>query len=378
MTAAHSTDALDAIFQRNQGQKTALENLAPRAGWTDKHGKRWSMASYASTQALIEHVWNRQGLPFLKDTLTAVAECRLQSRPSTMAGRMAYQADLVALWTAMALGGRGHFRMDTPIVQSLQKAMQDPEMGPGRAGWGTPGDGWLAQALDFLLEARLTASTRTPSDAFLSSPMALSTRLFVASENALSPCFFEPQDGFVQGSDLLGFSFDLRGATRAAVGTFPPDIEQGFGLLVINTMAAHFRAYQEFSSFIPGRQYASFWRNVGAERTTQARSMLFDQASKTFSQAGVNEEPVELSRSAEQLALMAVSTIPHTRQDLGAKETYVTQALIRGHAKTSPETMKLIEDAGLDLLIARDRSQNLNQALPAPTFHGRLRAGPRF
>ena len=222
--AADSTDHLDVLFRAPESEDldAKLAQLGPRGRWRDGKGRAWTLSEYASHRYLDmkcpAHVW--------KAIVRHVTQCI----PNTEAGRRGWRNDLVWLWVGEK------FNPLWSNASAVEEAIGHPDHGWDRAGWGIPGEGWIAHALACL---RGFCRTQVASDAsdwptLRTSCLKLSLQVLRGVTTTIV-CQKQPQ-ALVPLADL-DFPFMLRSSQDPSQILAPLELKESFGTLFLQCLA---------------------------------------------------------------------------------------------------------------------------------------------
>lgn len=378
MTHAAATSLIDDILRKNQDVFQKLGALAqgPRGVWEDKKGKRWTLASYVAYCCFQEEF-----SLFTNDWLNAAIELRTQSVPTDPALLPRYRLDLIWLWTAATLGPSAN-ALSQEAHQALQTAMQDPVTGPGKAGWGRRGTGWLGEAFSIIQQVHASdrKSVRAdPPELPLLLPMRALRGLLYANERTPLPFQFEPAQPQIQAS-RSGFVFPIRSTSRPEFSQFmvPADLKEHFSELAETSVLL---ALEVNSSALVGRpeEYNLFWKQLDPSTAERLIQSVFNHLSRALAENGpdgVNHKSTN-STFAKWLTMGAagLANSPHLMSS--AEVTYVVDSVMSGEVKLSEPSGGLLDQA-LSFVKNVRRQETLDAALPS-AFGDSLRSrGPRF
>jgi hypothetical protein len=388
MAAADSTDVLDHILKDyNTNILPRLQALGPRAAWVDRSGQRWTLPTYISACVLLQEF-----SPATNPWLEAAIQWRTQQPvPSNPTALHTYRRDLVWLWAASAMGSSTPMKLNNPALLLLQKAMQDPDLGPGFAGWGVRGEGWLAEALQIPArlikhiagyEERYRHIPLSPTDRHHSptiSPARLLTWLLHGNPLAPQPFLFEPNADLVPASDLSSMAFSPRSRTQTELPNVfvPRDIQDHLGTFTRAVIEASLNLDSDGPA---GRaaDFEAFWSNLPHATVVPLLSAIFSHLAEHLGQAGAGAtpEPLKLGASLEQWLSFSVPALADHREVLLQPNTgYVVGLIANGEVVPSRPSAAL--DEAVTMLQNLWKEQTLDTTLPK-AFGSSLRSTPRF
>lgn len=387
MAAADSTDVLDHILKDyNTNILPRLQALGPRGAWVDRAGQRWTLPTYIAACVLRED-FSPATTPWLE---SAIQWRTQQSSPVSPVALHTYRRDLIWLWTAVALGSTS-MKLDNPALLLLQKAMQDPTLGPGIAGWGTRGEGWLAEALQIPAMLKKHAAgyeeryryipfSPTQRDNHHSaSPTRLLTWILRGNPLAPQPFLFEPNADLVPATDLSSMAFSPRLKTQAELSTtfLPRDIQDHLGTLT----RAVIEASLNLESSGPAGNVAdfqAFWSNLSYPTVPPLLAAIFSHLAEHLDRAGAGStpEPLKLESSLEQWLSFSVPALAAHREVLLQPNTsYVVGLIASGEVIPSRTSAMLNETTTILRNLWKEKA--LDTTLPK-AFGSSLRSKPRF
>lgn len=381
MTAQDSVANLDAILKDNKNLLERFRALGPRAVWVDKENNRWSLPAYVSCCALQPFF-----SPNAQDWLKAAIEWRTtQPIPTSSLALQTYRQDLVWLWAAAALAPFTSLKMDQESgLLALKKAMEDPTTGPGPAGWGVRGEGWLAEALLLPRKARERGRThdqhyRDTHTPHLPSTSRLLTCLMHANTHFPHAFLFQPAVPLATPSELPAMAFSPRASRRSGFASFafPTDTLEHLGALSESVIAI---SLDGGYSPVPGNteDLKAFWKNIPRENSARLVSTIFYHLAEEMSSngAGSTAEPLEIKSPQDGWLGLAATALSHHPEALAHPNVqYVMRLLVEG--KVTMKQNNAVLSHALMVFQNMGRAETLDAALPA-AFGASLRHSPRF
>jgi len=388
MAAADSTDVLDHILKGSDVRLLQrFQALGPRGAWVDRAGQRWTLPTYIAACVL------REGFsPATNPWLEAAIQWRTQQAvPSHPTALHAYRRDLIWLWTAVALGSSTPMKLDNMALWPLQTAMQDPVLGPGAAGWGNRGEGWLAEALQIPAWLNQHAAGYQDRHRYIpfsptqrenhhsASPARLLTWLLHGNPLAPQPFLFEPNADLVPASDLSSMAFSPRSRTQTELPTVfvPRDIQDHLGTFT----RAVIEASLNLESSGPAGNVAdfqAFWSNLSYPTVPPLLAAIFSHLAEHLGRAGAGStpEPLKLGSSLEQWLSFSVPALAAHREVLLQPNTSYVVGLIAS-GEVIPSRPSALLDEAVTMLQNLWKEETLDTALPK-AFGSSLRSPPRF
>lgn len=379
MSNPASTSLIDDILRKNQDVFEKLGALAqgPRGVWEDKKGKRWTLASYVAYCCFQEEF-----SLLTNDWLNAAIKLRTQSVPTDPGLLPRYRLDLIWLWTAATLGPSANV-LSPEAHHALQTAMQDPATGPGKAGWGRRGTGWLGEAFSIIQQVHASdrKSVRSdPPELPLLLPMRALRGLLYANERTPLPFQFEPAQPQIQAISS-GFLFPLRSTSRPEFAHFmvPADLKEHFSELAETSVLV---ALEVNSSALVGRpeEYNLFWNQLDPSTAERLIQSVFNHLNRALAEEGPEGVGNKKGWDAtfEKWLAMGATGLTHSPHLMSSTEVaYVVDSVMSGEVKLNQTPGGLLDQA-LSFVKNVRRQETLDAALPS-AFGDSLRSrGPRF
>lgn len=380
MTDQDSVSILDAILTENKDLLERFRALTPRAAWVDKENNRWTLPAYIACCAL-QPCFSFKA----QDWLKAAIEWRTsQPIPTSEAGLHTYRQDLVWLWAAAAMGPSNPLKMDEESgLLALKKAMEDPITGPGHAGWGKRGDGWLGEALLLPRKARergRTHSTHQRETPEAPNPSRILMGLVYTNALFPHPFLFQPAVPLVTPAELPGMGFSSRAKNRSGFASFafPSNTPENLGALSEAVIAA--------SLDIDGPSLAGktedlqvFWENLPRENSARIVLTIFNHLADEMGAqgAGATAEPLEIKDPLDGwLSMAANGVLQHGEALENPNVRYVMSLLVEGKV-TLKNNNPTLSQAVMVFQNMR-REETLDSSLPAAFGATLRRPAPRF